>query len=440
MSIGIWILLGIILFSCLVIVALTVLYRTPFGISKAFPKLNPNVNAAGNVIVQDLLKDWGVNFKRNHLDNFIRTNRVATLHGLMASKDMEMRSSFLRKDSEMDEDFKMNEWIPITSNNSGESYIYNPTFVKKDENTGVILTRDDRDKNWSCSLWRYISIPYHIHSDGKIYIHDQEAKCIQFIDEKSGEEIQLASSRQFTTKDLIVIEDLRSTHLPNGNNLLSGVALTNYTEHCKTEFITGTYDFETETVKIYNRIKSPFGRGIEKNWLFVPTENPLQFDVIYEYGKDCIEIFEWEKGNSELTFKANPSSFHPPEWTYRKTVSHLKAGFHMTSVTELDDKHLLLILHRKERKLLYTYFGAILKKGTYDVVGYMPEQLFTDIGIKIFFIMNIAFMKNNQMTAFMGVSDSVAGIATYDTDKFTDKIKWKKHYQQPNPLHIKYNL
>lgn len=353
-------------------------------------------------IVTKMVESWRIE-PTEDVNRIASASRNLILNSLMSLKN---KSSTARKDitASIEEGWDIRRWIAFPA--SGDN-IYNPTVLAGD----MVIARRDADvlDIWGCKV-SYASTP-----DPRVRMGQYSE--VMFVD-KGDNRIVTAECRRNSSREMPVFEDLR-TVVGGDGTVVTGVALIGDGRTLTSVFKTVPPDPKDNgggvVLKELARLPSPVGAKTEKNWLFVERGGVGgAYDVLYDIEDNVgVVAYQYTLGSKRLSTDRTVHPFSLPMCWSRKFRSST-TPLRMSAICPLPEGDgYALLLHTKDMNSLFYYYFMLILDNELRPVAYIPNNLFGDVAVRIFFVMNME-IRGDELHAVAGVSDEIPGIAVYD--------------------------
>ena len=369
------------------------------------------------------LDKWDVYMlQENALKNLGITLRGNLLHELMR---FQKSSRVLKQEPET---MIYKKWTPFPVQTNGRSN-YNPTWSALHK---VALFRND---DIPC-LWE--SIAYY---DRASVVLDQVTDLPLFIPPISDNRIKFVSdgrtydkSRSEVSTTARVIEDLRFAVEWNKNldpnrdrlPLVTGTSLyaIEKSDVCVMQGRASSVLSENPVIHWIHDIPSPRGVEFEKNWLFIQDFLDVNvFNVIYSAQPFLIYRYRADVRTMDTKPFLENEFPEPSQW---KKIPSPMSEYRLSAAALVRDESLLMVLlHRRcTTARLYLNYCIYLDPRSFAPLYYIPFPVMTEVSIKVVFPLSVTCTRTHYHIA-CGLEDTVAGILTYDVDKWEkNRLAW----------------
>lgn len=316
------------------------------------------------------------------------------------------------------------KWTGIEITRDAVRHRYNPSF----SNESIIIRNDCIwNLNYSPSFYEFAT--FTIDPRTNLPIIGVPSR-LEFVDAYENP-LQIANSRNSTTKYAPIFEDLRfpttRENIVDQLNLVTGISIDMSGGYVKSETCIFEYISKSKMKWICN-IKSPLHLKQEKNWLFVQSQEIGVYSVLYNW-YDGLTIYNYNHLKRTMSGKNVININEPVEWqTY---TNNDQSEYRLSAAGFVDDDtQLMVILHKKDfQTFLYSYYCIYLDTETFRPIAYIPTPIFTDVAIRILFVMNI-YIDKKYIHVSTGVSDEIGGIISYSAVDWNNLKKTYYEYEK----------
>jgi hypothetical protein len=218
-----------------------------------------------------------------------------------------------------------------------------------------------------------------------------------------------AVDRRHASRRAPVFEDLRFAvyrgRAPD-NALLTGVTLQRAMCDPDPRSAVGVFELgPDQTLRWLHDLPSPDDRAVEKNWLFVQTQD-AEFDVLHSFAPLRV-----------LSYNHKLRTLEPKRTVHATPAAWPKAEYRLSACALLGAE-LMLLLHCKDPLTTrYVFYCLYLDADTHEPRHCVPSPVMADVGIRVFFPMSVTATPRHYHFS-CGVNDRVAGILTYAREEW----------------------